>query len=90
MLTNINVMRDPHATKDIVAHEIWGSLEPDPQIVALEQECEQPKAGRFKYRDTESAEQIMMLGKQIRAIRAQRMKNNRRQHREYYFINRPT
>ncbi len=36
MLSHINVMRDPRATKDMVLDEIWDSLEPDPEIVALE------------------------------------------------------
>ena len=44
MLSHINVMRDPRATKDMVPDEIWDSLEPDPEIVALEQERERLKA----------------------------------------------
>ncbi|KAF9269965.1 hypothetical protein L218DRAFT_4953 [Marasmius fiardii PR-910] len=90
MLTHIDVMRDLRATKDMVPDEIWDQLEPDPEIVELEQQRERLKAGRYQYRDSEHAEQITALGKQIRAMRAQWVKDIRKQYREYYFDNRPT
>ena len=91
MLSHIDVMRDPRATSNMAPQEIWDQVEPDPEILELEEERKTLKAGKHQYRNgNENSERIEEIGKRIRTLKAQQAKEVRKKYREYYFENRPT
>ena len=72
MLSHIDVMRDPRATSNMVPQEIWDQVEPDPEILELEEERTTFKAGRHQYRSgNENSERIEEIGRRIRTLKAQ-------------------
>ena len=90
LFAHVSLTRDPRAKRDMVPDEFWADLEPDPDIVALEEEREELKGGRYRIRGTKDEVKIRELTDQIRTKRAQREDRIVKEYREYYFYNRPT
>lgn len=90
MLTRISITRDPRAGRDMVPAEVWRGLQPDPEIVELEQRRDSLKNGQYRIRGQENEQEIRDLTKQIRSKKAQRVKNVVKEYREDYFYHRPT
>ncbi|KAB5511398.1 hypothetical protein GE09DRAFT_690652 [Coniochaeta sp. 2T2.1] len=90
MLTHISVTRDPRAGRDIVPHEVWQDMPPDPEIVELEQRREKLKGGQYRIQGRDNEQEIRDLTKEIRSKKAQRVKNIIEDYRADYFYNRPT
>ncbi|EXK78553.1 hypothetical protein FOQG_16770 [Fusarium oxysporum f. sp. raphani 54005] len=90
MLAHVSLTRDPRATADMVPKEVWASLPPDPEIVALEEERSRLKQGSYRIEGHPNEERIRELTDSIRAKTAQRAKRFAREYREDYFYNCPT
>ena len=90
MLTHISVTRDARASRDMVPDEVWRDMEPDPEIVELEQRRERLKGGRYRIQGRDNEQEIRNLTKEISTKKAQRAKNIIKEYRADYFYNRPT
>jgi hypothetical protein len=65
-------------------------LPPDPDIVALEQEREQLKAGAYRIQGTEIEAEVQRLTATIRNTKSRRRKIMSEEFRANYFRRRPT
>ncbi|KAK4172310.1 hypothetical protein QBC36DRAFT_390518 [Triangularia setosa] len=90
MLSQIGLMRDPRANKDMVPDEVWELMPPDQQVAALKAERAQLKGGQYRIKGSEKEDRIRELTKFIAAKEAQRKKAIRQAYQEDYFHNRPT
>ncbi|KAL8745629.1 MAG: hypothetical protein Q9190_002260 [Brigantiaea leucoxantha] len=90
MLSHVHVMRDPRASSDTVPKEIWDQLEPDPEVLELEEQRKRLKGDRYHYHDNENKGKIQQIGQKIRTLRSRRAKVILEQYRKVYFENRPT
>ncbi|KAH7124543.1 FluG domain-containing protein [Dactylonectria macrodidyma] len=90
MFAYVSLTRDPRATADMVPPEVWDNVEPDPEIVELEEERARLKQGNYRIEGCEPEQQIRRLTNKIRTKRAQREKRIVREYREDYFYHRPT
>ena len=90
MLSHVDLMRDPRASKNMVPDEVWENMPADPEIVELEAERAEFKSGKHRIRGTDNEQRIRDLTKEIRTKRANRRKDIQREYRMDYFYNRPT
>jgi len=90
MLTHISITRDPRAGRDMVPDEVWRDLQPDPDIVELEQRRESLKNDQYRIQGQDNEQEIRNLTKEIRTMRANRVKNVVEEYRAEYFYHRPT
>ncbi len=82
-------MRDPRALVH-VPDNVLAALPPDPDIVALEQEREQLKAGAFRIQGTEIKAEVRRLTTAIGSARSRRRNIISEEFRADYFRRRPT
>jgi hypothetical protein len=90
LFAHVSLTRDPRARRDMVPSEVWANLQPDPEIVELEERRAELKQGRYRFDGREHAEEIRRLTYTIQLKRSQRESRIVKQYREYYFYNRPT
>jgi hypothetical protein len=89
MLTHMSLMRDPRALIHI-PDDVLAALPPDPDIVALEQEREQLKAGAYRIQGTEIETEVRRLTSAIGIARSRRRNIISEEFRADYFRRRPT
>ncbi|KAI1753504.1 hypothetical protein F4782DRAFT_545714 [Xylaria castorea] len=90
LFTRIGMSRDPRAKRNMVPDEVWNSIPPDPEIIALEKQRHELKNGEYRIRGRECELQVRELTKEIRRRRTQREKEVEEKYRELYFYNRLT
>ncbi|KAI1014649.1 hypothetical protein LB503_004126 [Fusarium chuoi] len=90
LFAHVSLTRDPRAVRDMVPEEVWANVEPDPEIVALEQRRTALKGGSYQVQDQRNEAEVRYLTDQIRLKTAQLEKQIVKDWREYYFYNRPT
>ncbi|RYP03294.1 hypothetical protein DL764_005235 [Monosporascus ibericus] len=90
LFAHVSLTRDPRAVRDMVPEEVWANMEPDPEIVALEQRRTALKGGSYQVQDQRNEAEVRYLTDQIRLKTAQLEKQIVKDWREYYFYNRPT
>ncbi|RYP47628.1 hypothetical protein DL768_006344 [Monosporascus sp. mg162] len=90
LFTYVSLTRNPRAVKDMVPEEVWANIEPDPEIIALEQRRIALKGGSYQVQDQRNEVEVRYLTDQIRLKTAQFEKQIVKDWREYYFYNRPT
>ena len=89
MLTHMSLMCDPRAPIH-VPDDVLAALPPDPDIVALEQEREQLKAGAYRIQGTEIEAEVRRLTTVIGCARSRRRHIISEEYRADYFRRRPT
>jgi hypothetical protein len=90
MFAHVSLTRDPRATRDMVPEEAWAEVQPDPEIMELEEERAQLKQGQYRIAGHDSEARIRKLTDTIRTKKAERDKRIVKDYREYYFYHRPT
>ncbi|KAN0072770.1 Protein of unknown function (DUF3435) domain containing protein [Elaphomyces granulatus] len=58
MLSHVDLMRDPRASKNMVPDEVWENMPADPEIVELEAERAEFKSGKHRIRGTDNEQRI--------------------------------
>jgi hypothetical protein len=89
MLTHMSLTRDPRAPVH-VPDDVLAALPPDPDIVALEQQREELKAGVYRIQGTEVEAEVRRLTAEIGSARARRQNILSEEYRADYFRRRPT
>ncbi|OQV09690.1 hypothetical protein CLAIMM_13783 [Cladophialophora immunda] len=75
---------------NMVPQEIWDQLRPHPNVLELEKKRVRLKVGKYYYHGNLNKEDSKEIGKTIRALKAQRVKDVIKQYRKFYFESRPT
>jgi hypothetical protein len=88
ILTHISLMRDPRAPVH-VPDDVLAALPPDPDIVALEQQREELKAGAYRIQGTEIEAEVRRLTAEISSARSRRRNIISKEYRADYFRRRP-
>jgi hypothetical protein len=89
MLTHMSLMRDPRAPVH-VPDDVLVALPPDPNIVHLEQQRAQLKAGAYRIQGTEVEAEVRRLTAEIGSARTRRRNIISEEYRADYFRRRPT
>jgi Protein of unknown function (DUF3435) len=89
MLTHMSLTRDPRAPVH-VPDDVLAALPPDPDIVALEQQREELKAGAYRIQGTEVEAEVRRLTAEIGSARTRRRNIISEEYRADYFRRRPT
>jgi len=89
MLTHMSLMRDPRAPVH-VPDDVLAALPPDPDIVALEQQREELKAGAYRIQGTGVEAEVRRLTAEIGSARTRRRNITSEEYRADYFRRRPT
>jgi hypothetical protein len=89
MLTHMSLMRDPRAPVQ-VPDDVLAALPPNPDIIALEQQQEQLKAGAYRVQGTDVEAEVRRLTAAIGSARSRRRNIISKEYQADYFRRRPT